>query len=271
MGLQGFNLIQAHWTSETSLYRFIPDFMPRPVGTGSYDSQLDIYFFIMEFVDMLEDGLPGPEAYMAAPIALYQKSLGKSPGGRFGFPVKTRFGDMEQDNDWEFSWETWWTNHMKVIFEREERICGPQTTEVAQLKRDFIQMVLPRYLRPMETEGRQLNPCLVHTDLRPGNVKSRTDSKTVAVHGANAVWGHNEMELALFRNPRYPFNDQYLGEYRKHVPPTEPAEDADNRIIMYMIRHQACLATLYPNQPMLRKMRVFTQASITCLNDPTVS
>ncbi|KAM0335762.1 hypothetical protein ACHAQA_000812 [Verticillium albo-atrum] len=256
MGLQGFDLIQAHWTSETSLYRFIPDFMPKPVGTGSYEGQLDVYFFVMEFVDMVDEDMPSAEAYMAAPIMLYQKSVGKSPGGKFGFPVKTRFGDMEQDNDWESSWELWWTNHMKMVFEREERICGPHTAEVAQLKKDFMEMVLPRYLRPMESEGRELKPCLVHTDLRPGNVKYKPDGKSVVVHGANAVWGHNEMELALFRNPRYPFGDRYLEEYRKHVPPTEPAEDADSRNTMYMIRHQVCLATLFANQPMLREIFV---------------
>lgn len=102
---------------------------------------------------------------MAPVIALHLRSVGKSPTGQFGFPVKTLFGHLSQANDWESSWEVWWTRHMKMIFDREEQIRGPHTSEAMQLKEFFLNKVLPRYLRPLETGGRTIKPCLVHTDL----------------------------------------------------------------------------------------------------------
>lgn len=64
------------------------------------------------------------------------------------------------------------------------------------------------------------------------------------------------VELALLRNPRYPLGKAYLKQYREVVHITEPEEDADSRNIMYLVRHQVCLASIYPNDPKLREMYV---------------
>ena len=50
------------------------------------------------------------------------------------------------------------------------------------------------------------------------------------------------VELSPFRNPRYPLGKPYIKEYHKYFPVSEPEEDADDRLIMYLIRHQVCLA-----------------------------
>ena len=81
---------------------------------------------------------------------------------------------------------------MKMILDREEKIRGPHTPEAVQLKQIFLDKVLPRYLRPLETGGRSIQPCLLHTDLWPGNVKYKLDNKTVSVFDANGLWAHNE-------------------------------------------------------------------------------
>ncbi len=75
----------------------------------------------------MDDVIPGPEAYMAAPAALQLRSLGQSPTGNFGFPVTTLFGHLKHPNDWEPSWQVWWTNHMKFILECEQEIRGQHT------------------------------------------------------------------------------------------------------------------------------------------------
>lgn len=62
------------------------------------------------------------------------------------------------------------------------------------------------------------------------------------------------MELGVIRNPRYPLGKAFLNEYLKKVPISEPKEDFDSRNIMYMIRHQVCLASVYPNETKLRDM-----------------
>jgi len=206
----------------------------------------------MDFEDMIDDDIPEPEAYMAAPAALQLRSLGKSPTGKFGFPVVTRFANLKQQNGWESSWEVWWTNHTKFILEREEKIRGPYSDEDAKVKVDFISKVLPRYLRPLESEGRSIEPALCHTDLWPGNVKYRLDNESPLVFDANALWSHSELELGLFRNPRYPLGKAFFKEYLKKVPISEPEEDFDSRNIIYLLRHQICLASVYPNEAKLR-------------------
>ncbi|KAK4177902.1 hypothetical protein QBC36DRAFT_386347 [Triangularia setosa] len=148
----------------------------------------------------------------------------------------TRFANLKRQNDWESSWEVWWVKHIKFILEREETIRGPYSEEDNQ--------VLTRYLRPLESGGRSIEPALCHTDLWPGNVKYRLDNKSPLAH--------SELELGLFRNPQYPLGKAFFKEYLKKVPISKPEENFDSGNIMYMIRHQVCLASVYPNEAKLR-------------------
>ncbi|KAL1852474.1 hypothetical protein Daus18300_012155 [Diaporthe australafricana] len=80
------------------------------------------------------------------------------------------------------------------------------------------------------------------------------DMESVCVYDANAFWGHSEVDLGLFRNPRYPLGKSYLTEYWKHIPISEPEEDADGRNNVYMVRNQVLLSALFPNDAKLREM-----------------
>ncbi len=117
----------------------------------------------------------------------------------FGFPVKTFFGDLPQSNDWEKSWEVWWTKHMSFVVDRDERIREPHSPEDAQLVHDFLDVVLPRYLRPLEADGRSVQPTLCHVDYWPGNVRYREDNESVIIYDAGALWCHNEGTLTRCR------------------------------------------------------------------------
>lgn len=199
-GDEGFEQMQAHWYSESSLYQFIPDFIPRPIAFDTYKSKPDTHFFLMEFVEMLDGqvhGVPKPMAYIAPLPALHLKSIGHSPTGKFGFPVNTRFGNLSQNNYWEDSWEVWWTKHMIMVLAREESIRGSHTCVNKATISAFLDIVLPRYLRPLETEGRSVKPCLCHTDMWPGNVKYKLDHDTVVMYDANALWAHSESVFSL--------------------------------------------------------------------------
>ncbi|KAM7211896.1 Fructosamine kinase domain containing protein [Rhypophila decipiens] len=250
-GPDGAELIAGHWHSESSIHKFIPEFIPPPIATGTYESNPEAHFFLMDFEDMIDNEIPDPETYMAAPAALQLRSLGKSPTGKFGFPVVTRFANLKQQNDLESSWEVWWTRHTKFILQREEKIRGPYSKEDAKTKQEYVERVLSRYLRPLEANGRSIQPALCHTDLWPGNVKYRLDNASPLVFDFNALWGHGEVELGLFRNPRYPLGKAFI-EYLKKVPISEPEGDFDSRNIIYLLRHQICLASVYPNEVKLR-------------------
>jgi len=200
-GQYGWGLMEAAFRSESATHRFAPEYVPRPVKLGTYESDPNTHFFLADFVEMLEDEIPEPEPYMAAVMALHQRSMGQSPEGKFGFAVNTRFGDLEQSNRWDSSWEGFWTGQMRDFISREERLRGPHDAQLVRLRDLFLERVLPRYLRPLETEGRSITPCLIHADLWPGNVKYRTDGTTVCMYDASALWGHNEgMPRILFSN-----------------------------------------------------------------------
>ncbi|KAK4153196.1 Fructosamine kinase-domain-containing protein [Chaetomidium leptoderma] len=256
-GDQGWGLVESAFTSESATYEFVPEHVPRPVSLGTYKSRPDKHFFIARFIEMVEDDTPRPESYMAAVAALHSRSMGKAPGGKFGFPVNTRFGDLEQDNAWSDSWEEYWTRQMKGYLDREDAAHnGEPHEELERLRPLFLEKVLPRYLRPMETDGRSVTPCLIHADLWPGNVKYIGDSDTACMYDACAMWGHNEVDLGVFRNPRYQLGKPYLKEYWKQVPISEPEEDVDSRNTLYMIRGQIMLSILYPHDPKLREIFV---------------
>jgi hypothetical protein len=60
------------------------------------------------------------------------------------------------------------------------------------------------------------------------------------------------VELGIIRNPRCHLGKAYLKEYLKKVPISEPKEDFGSRNIMYMLRHQVCLASVYPQEAKLQ-------------------
>ncbi|KAK3371155.1 Fructosamine kinase-domain-containing protein [Lasiosphaeria ovina] len=255
-GETGWDLMEAAYKSEITAHEFIPEFLPRPITLGTYKSRPNVHFYLAEFAEMIDDDIPGPEGYMSGLIALHTRSMGKSPNGMFGFPINTRFGNMEQENGWKATWEEFWSEQMRRYLDKEEAGRGPPDAELARLRPLFFEKVIPRYLRPLETGGRSITPALVHGDAWPGNIKYRTDGETVCAFDTCIFWAHNEMDLGVIRNPRYPLGKPYLKEYWKHVPISEPEEDADSRNSLYLLRNQVLLAALYPQDHKLREIFV---------------
>lgn len=183
-------MMEATWKADSALYEFAPDHAPRPVGWGTYANDPDTHFYLCEFVDM-DDDLPGPREWAVAVSSLHLNSMGKSPNGQYGFPVATHLSNVAVSNTWNASWEAFWTQQMQSMFDRETRVNGPDD-ELEALKAAYLTEVIPRFLRPLETEGRSISPCLLHSNLWPGNIKPRADSGELCMFDASAYWGHNE-------------------------------------------------------------------------------
>lgn len=191
IGENAEDLITSNWASEPVMYQFIPEYVPKPLAAGRYKSREDGYFFLMEWEYMRDGNLPSPNAFTPPVVALHQRSWAKSPKGKFGSSVNFWFGSLCLANGWTDSWEEWWVRRMTLAFEKERAAGGPLTQEDEETVSLFLGKVLPRYLRPMESNGRSITPCLVHTDLWPGNFKLRADGSCV-IFDSNRVWGHNE-------------------------------------------------------------------------------
>ena len=78
----------------------------------------------------------------------------------------------------------------------EEEARGP-SDELKQLSEPLLTKVIPRLLRPMESNGRRIEPVLIHGDLWFGNVSVRRDTQQPMMFDASAFWGHNECRISV--------------------------------------------------------------------------
>jgi len=183
-------MMKGTFEAEQALYNFIPSRVPKPVAWGKYANHPDTYFYLCEFVEMYDD-LPSPRDWVAAVSTLHLNSMGKSPAGQFGFHATTHLANVPVDNTWNSSWQAFWAQQMKSLFDQDERIHGPDEG-LAALRSDYFEKAIPRYLGPLESEGRSIKPCLIHSDLWPGNIKPRISSDELCMYDACAYWGHHE-------------------------------------------------------------------------------
>lgn len=187
-------MMKGAFEAEKALYSFIPNRVPRPISWGTYVDDADTHFYIADFVKM-EDGLPNPRGWAEAVSSLHLSSMGKSPTGRFGFHVTTHLANVPINNEWKSSWEELWAQQMRGLFDQEEKTHEERDDELEALKSAFIARAVPRYLAPLESEGRSIQPCLVHSDLWPGNIKPRSATGELCLFDACAYWGHNEGQI----------------------------------------------------------------------------
>jgi hypothetical protein len=60
-----------------------------------------------------------------------------------------------------------------------------------------------------------------------------------------AIANNDQADLAICRNPRYKLGPQFIYEYLKRVPASEPAEDFDARNAVYAMKYHTLLSILY--------------------------
>lgn len=128
---------------------------------------------------------------------------GVSSSGRFGFPVTTYQGRLAQDTTECDTWEECFTRNLKLMFDHELKAQGHEE-EFARLRDLTITKVLPRLLRPLETGGRKIDPCLVHGDLWDGNTGTDAATDEPRIFDACSLYAHNECRLIQALGARAP-------------------------------------------------------------------
>lgn len=56
--------------------------------------------------------------------------------------------------------------------------------------------IIPRLLRPLESEGRTLTPCIVHGDLWDGNASVDVNTGHPMIFDGTPLYAHNECKLS---------------------------------------------------------------------------
>ncbi len=140
--------------------------------------------------------IPDPEPFCQKLAALHSAS--RVPNGRFGFHCTTYNGDLPQDNTWSDSWEAFFANGLRHVLKVREDRAG-LNAELDALLPALFGRVIPRLLRPLESNGRKIKPSLVHGDLWCGNAAIDSQTGAPILFDPASFYAHNECEISSDR------------------------------------------------------------------------
>jgi protein-ribulosamine 3-kinase len=101
----------------------------------------------------------------------------------------------------------------------------------------LIEIVIPRLLLPLESNGNSIIPTLIHGDLWERNIGIDKATNAIKIFDPGCLYAHNEMEFATWRCrwATYSRDEVYVEEYKKIVPPSEPVEEWGDRQRLYAV------------------------------------
>lgn len=144
-----------------------------------------------------------------------------SPTGKFGFHIRTCHAKIAQAVDtWEDSWCALYSKHLGHIVSLAKPILSwPEFDIVCKLT---LEIVVPRLLLPLQSNGHVLKPCLIHGDCWDGNTGMDRTGEAF-VFDVCSFYGHNEYDIGNWRAPRHRLSSKvYVRNYKKHYPVSEP-------------------------------------------------
>jgi protein-ribulosamine 3-kinase len=232
-GDAGEVLLKGEYNSMSELYKWMPDFVPKPHAWGKCSiGEPTTYFFLQQFIDM-SDRVPEPDQLCRQLAKLHRTSI--SPTGKFGFHVTTCQGFQPQMVAWENTWTKFFAKLLQHVADVDFNING-NWKELAALEQRVFDGVIPRLIGILEREGRTVRPCLIHGDLWEGNTGTSYEDGKIRVYDAAALYAHNEMEIGDWRcHYNKIHNKVYTRTYLRNFGPCEPKEEWDDRNRMYSI------------------------------------
>ncbi|KIM98368.1 hypothetical protein OIDMADRAFT_43383 [Oidiodendron maius Zn] len=228
-GEYGMRALQGEFESTSSIHAIVGDFTPRPIIWGAFKSIPDTYYYICQFYELAEE-LPEPSEFCTKLAQLHQKS--EAPNGKFGFHIVTYNGDLPQENGYTDTWETFFLNEFEHMLNLNVERGGPWE-EIETLRDHILGKVIPRLLRPMETDGRSIRPSLVHGNLWHRNAAVNVQTDRSIIYDPASFYAHNEYELGNWLPQRNKFSRKYFSMYHSHIPKSIPIEDYDDRLALY--------------------------------------
>ena len=232
------------YTSMKEIEKYAPSFVPRPCAWGQFeDAPAETYFFLLEFREMTIGDL-NPTTFCSQLADLHKSSV--SPTGQFGFSVTSCHGPNWQDTAWEDNWSYYFTRLLEQFFRREVGQNGPD--EVYEREFELLAaQTIPRILEPLQADGRILKPCLIHGDLWEENAGTDLYTDQPVVFDPAAHYAHNEFELGMWRRDVVRFGKAHIRSYLKHMPPSEPREQWDDRNRLYSIKYDLAHSIALPD------------------------
>jgi protein-ribulosamine 3-kinase len=119
----GKQMVHREFGSSIAIYKLLPEFVPKPSTWGSYQKIPETYFFLCHFKKMTKK-LLDPKEFAVRLETLHRDS--KSPIGKFGFYINNCVGNLFLKNDWDESWEKFFSKNMRHTLELELAARGPE-------------------------------------------------------------------------------------------------------------------------------------------------
>jgi fructosamine-3-kinase len=222
-------MAEAEYEGQKAISAVIPGHAVEPIAWGYYEGDQTKSWFLTHFRDLLAR-TPHLSPLLSIIKKMHQESV--SPTGKFGFHVTPFYGPPPMIVDWTDNWEEFWTREFRsgLVYAQRMRGEDPELQEIAD---EFIDKVVPRLLRPLQTGGRNIKPSLCHGDLWDGNIQLDRDTMEPMLFDPCPFYGHAEMDLQCMRSPRYAVGLDFVELYRTEVGESEPAGDFDDRNALY--------------------------------------
>ncbi|EFX02465.1 kinase [Grosmannia clavigera kw1407] len=232
-GYHGRVMMEGEYSAMTELFKWAPELVPKPHSWGEYSlSSPEAYFFIIQYIENTGD-MPDANQLCSKLAVLHFKS--QSPNGQFGFDVTTCQGWVPQAVAWQRSWTAFFTQLLKHVTNMNADVNG-YWEDLDVLEKRLVANVIPRLLDALERNGRTVKPCSIHSDLWEGNTATSLQDGKVFIFDSAAFYAHNEMEIGSWRCYYNRISDEdYTSAYLRHVEPSEPREEWDDRNQLYSI------------------------------------
>lgn len=267
-------MAQGEYEGSKLLYGFAPEIIPKPIAWGTFESAPELHWFMCDFVDIADERTPAKDKFCRALADLHKRSMGRSPNGSFGFHVITCNATTQQLNEWRTSWEEFYSDKLRYLLRRDIELRGP-SPELDALLPDLFNKVIPRLLRPLETGGNTLSACAVHGDTWIGNLATQIKpDDPPLLFDPSAFWGHRglsslvlrqntvstttdkllevDLKSMATRRKELILNRDWIREYFKNFPPDEPAEDWQDRSLLYNLNSALNDSNAFPRSPRYR-------------------
>jgi protein-ribulosamine 3-kinase len=245
-------MLNGEWESSNTIYKFMPEFIPKPHGFEKHEvADLPTYFYLSEFVDMDVTTAPLPEEFCPKLAAMHRNS--ESPTGKFGYQVQTCDGKTAHTVDWQDSWADFYYSLFLGACKLDLKANG-QWPEMQRASEQVADKVIPRLLGVLQADCRSIEPAIIHGDLWEGSMGINKNTGKSLLFDAGSYYAHNKMELGHWRCE---FSsvfraEAYIQQYLRAYPAAEPATEFDDRNRLYSLKGAINYSAGHPNST-LRK------------------